>query len=127
MAASAWSREGGSVRFALMVLVPLTARLYDLQIVHGDYYRSLSEQNRILRLPVAAERGAIVDRNGYVLARNIPGFAVNVIPVDLPRARESELTLRLGALLGMPSDAIVEKIRAQRVRNPYEPVRISKA
>ena len=111
----------------LVVFSGLTARLYDLQIVRGDYYRSLSEQNRILRLPVAAERGPIVDRNGYVLARNIPGFAVNVIPVDLPRTRELELTQRLGALLDMPSDAVADKIRTQRIRNPYEPVRISKS
>ena len=61
------------------VFTGLTARLYDLQITNGAYYRSLSEQNRMLRIPVAAERGNITDRNGYVLARNIPGFAITVL------------------------------------------------
>src|SRR4029077_5205109 len=75
----------------------------------------------------AAERGGIVDRNGYVLARNVPGFAVIVIPVDLPRVREQELAQRLSALLDLPSDDIAEMIRTQRVRNPYEPVRISQS
>ena len=111
----------------LVVFTALTARLYDLEIVHGDYYRDLAEQNRILRLPVTAERGGIVDRNGYVLARNVPGFAVSVIPVDLPRPREQELALRLASLLNFPSDAVADQIRTQRVRNPYEPVRISTA
>ncbi len=111
----------------LVVFTALTARLYDLEIVHGDYYRDLAEQNRILRLPVTAERGGIVDRNGYVLARNVPGFAVSVIPVDLPRTREQELALRLASLLNFPSDAVADQIRTQRVRNPYEPVRISTA
>ena len=109
-----------------VVFSTLTARLYDLEIVRGDYYHELSEQNRIVRLPVPAERGGIVDRNGYVLARNIPGFAISVIPVDLPRAREAELSQRLGALLDVSSESVGEAIRAQRVRNPYEPVRISK-
>ena len=62
-----------------VVFTTLTARLYDLEIVRGDYYHELSEQNRIVRLPVPAERGGIIDRTGYVLARNIPGFAVSVI------------------------------------------------
>ena len=110
----------------IVIFSGLTARLYDLEIVRGDYYHQLSEQNRIVRLPVPAERGGIVDRAGYVLARNIPGFAVSVIPVDLPRTREEELSQRLGALLDVSSESVVADIRAQRIRNPYEPVRISK-
>lgn len=110
----------------LVVFSTLTVRLYDLEIVRGDYYHLLSEQNRIVRLPVPAERGGIVDRTGYVLARNIPGFAISVIPVDLPRTREDELSQRLGSLLDVPSDSVGDAIRAQRIRNPYEPVRISK-
>ena len=109
-----------------VVFSALTARLYDLEILHGDYYHQLSEQNRIVRLPVPAERGGIVDRTGYVLARNIPGFAVSVIPVDLPRTREEELSQRLGALIDVSSESVGDAIRTQRVRNPYEPVRISK-
>ena len=109
-----------------LVFSTLTVRLYDLEILRGDYYHVLSEQNRIVRLPVPAERGGIVDRTGYVLARNIPGFAISVIPVDLPRTREEELSQRLGSLLTLPSDSVGDTIRAQRIRNPYEPVRISK-
>ena len=95
----------------VVVFSALTARLYDLEIVRGDYYHELSEQNRIVRLPVAAERGGIVDRTGYVLARNIPGFAVSVIPVDLPRTREGELSQRLGSLLDVSSESVGDAIR----------------
>ncbi|MEK6206306.1 MAG: penicillin-binding protein 2 [Chloroflexota bacterium] len=117
------------IAFGLAIFVvfsALTARLYDLGIVHGDYYHELSEQNRIVRLPVTAERGGIVDRAGYVLARNVPGFAISVIPVDLPKAREGEISQRLGSLLGVSSESVGDLIRAQRIRNPYEPGRISK-
>jgi penicillin-binding protein 2 len=109
----------------VVVFTGLTARLYDIELVHGDYYRDLSEQNRILRLPVPAERGGIVDRNGYVLARNVPAFSVSVVPVDIPRAREQELAQRLGALLDLPADGLVSTIQQQRQRNPYEPGRVS--
>ncbi len=117
------------IAFGISIFVifsTLTARLYDLEIVRGDYYHQLSEQNRIVRLPVAAERGGIVDRTGYVLARNVPGFAISVIPVDLPRTREDELSQRLGSLIDVSSESVGDAIRAQRIRNPYEPVRISK-
>src|SRR5207244_4185647 len=55
----------------VLVFAGLTARLYDLQIVRGAYYRDLAEQNRILRLPVRAERGSITDRTGRSLVMNI--------------------------------------------------------
>ncbi|HKY51410.1 MAG TPA: penicillin-binding protein 2 [Candidatus Limnocylindria bacterium] len=109
----------------VVVFTALTVRLWDLQVVNGSHYRVLAEQNRVLRLPVEAERGIIVDRNGKVLARNLPGFAVTVIPVDLPRSRQPDLAQRLGALLSREPADVVKAIDAQRVRNPYEPVKIS--
>jgi penicillin-binding protein 2 len=109
----------------VLVFTGLTVRLWDLQLVSGGHYRELSEQNRILRLPVEAERGTIVDRNGKVLARNLPGFAVVVIPVDLPRAKQAALSESLGVLIGREPSDVSKAIDAQRVRNPYEPVKIS--
>jgi penicillin-binding protein 2 len=109
----------------LMVFTTLTARLYDLQITNGGHYRSLSEQNRVLRIPVTAERGNITDRNGYVLARNLPGFAVTVLPIDLPRAKQPLLASQLGAVLGRDPEELIKIIDQQRIRNPYEPVKVS--
>ncbi len=109
----------------VVVFTALTVRLWDLQVVNGAYYRSLSEQNRVLRLPVTADRGRILDRNGYVLAQNIPGFAVMVLPVDLPRADEPVLVSELGAILGRDPAVLQKIIDDQRTRNPYEPVKVS--
>lgn len=108
-----------------VVFTSLTVRLWDLQVVNGGHYRTLSEQNRVLRLPVEAERGSITDRNGHVLARNIPGFAVTVLPIDLPRPRQDQLASQLGAVLGRDPVDITKAIDKQRARNPYEPVKVS--
>jgi penicillin-binding protein 2 len=108
-----------------IVFTGLTVRLWDLQVVSGSHYRDLAEQNRVLRLPVEAERGTIVDRNGKVLARNLPGFAVTVIPVDVPRAKQEDLAARLGALVAREPGDVSRAIDVQRARNPYEPVKIS--
>ena len=109
----------------LVVFTTLTVRLYDLQITNGSHYRSLSEQNRVLRIPVTAERGNVTDRNGYVLARNLPGFAVTVLPIDLPRAKQQQLASQLGAIVGRDPQEVMKIIDQQRVRNPYEPTKVS--
>ena len=109
----------------VLIFTGLTVRLWDLQLVNGGHYRDLAEQNRVLRLPVEAERGMIVDRNGKVLARNLPGFAITVIPVDLPRAKQAALAQSLGVLVGREASDVAKAIDAQRLRNPYEPVKIS--
>ena len=109
----------------VLVFTGLTIRLWDLQVVTGNHYRDLAEQNRVLRLPVEAERGTIVDRNGRVLARNLPGFAVTVIPFDVPRAKQDDLARRLSPLVSRTPADVYNAIDVQRARNPYEPVKIS--
>ncbi len=54
----------------LGVLV-LVARLIELQIIKGNYYRSLAEGNRIRRISVSAPRGRILARGGEVLVGNV--------------------------------------------------------
>ncbi len=109
----------------VLVFTALTARLWDLQLVNGAHYRSLSEQNRVLRLPVEAERGRIVDRSGVVLAQNVPGFAVTILPVDVSASDEERLVASLGAVLGRDPAEIARLVDQQRARNPYEPVKVS--
>lgn len=45
----------------------LIGRLLELQIVKGEYFRDLSEGNRIRRVPIIAARGKILARGGEVL------------------------------------------------------------
>lgn len=51
----------------------LVGRLIDLQLIKGEYYRGLSEGNRIDRIKIKAERGRILARGGEVL--DGPDFA----------------------------------------------------
>lgn len=45
-------------------------KLFQLTIVKGEYYFSLSENNRIRNIIVEPKRGKIIDRKGEVLAKN---------------------------------------------------------
>ena len=53
-----------------MGFLVLFARLLELSIIKGDYFRSLSEENRIRRIPISAPRGKILARGGQELVGN---------------------------------------------------------
>ncbi|MDQ7990660.1 MAG: penicillin-binding protein 2 [Candidatus Dactylopiibacterium sp.] len=58
----------------------ILARYAYLQVVRYDYYSTRAEDNRISLLPVAPNRGLIVDRNGVVLARNYSAYTLEITP-----------------------------------------------
>lgn len=55
----------------MLFFLILVGKLIDIQIIKGDYYRTLSEQNRIRRFPIPAARGKILAANGQPLADNV--------------------------------------------------------
>jgi penicillin-binding protein 2 len=57
--------------------------------------------------------------------RNIPGFAVSVVPVDLPMSKQDDVGAALAKLIGRDGAEVQKAIADQRGRNPYEPVKIS--
>ncbi|OGA14374.1 MAG: penicillin-binding protein 2 [Betaproteobacteria bacterium RIFCSPHIGHO2_12_FULL_69_13] len=58
----------------------LAARFVFLQVAQHDAYRAKAEDNRISIVPVAPNRGLIVDRNGIVLARNFSAYTLEIFP-----------------------------------------------
>jgi penicillin-binding protein 2 len=63
---------------ALVVLLlgVLSVRLYVLQVVRGDHYAEIAENQRRRRLPIPAPRGVIFDREGRVLVDSTPIYNV---------------------------------------------------
>ena len=48
--------------------------------------RRLSEDNRVKVVPIAPTRGLIFDRNGVVLAENVPTFSLELVPEAVGRS-----------------------------------------
>jgi penicillin-binding protein 2 len=57
----------GVLIFGFLILF---ARLADLQVIKGEYYRQLAEGNRVRRVPIMASRGRILASNGEELVKN---------------------------------------------------------
>jgi penicillin-binding protein 2 len=69
------------VGFALFGL--LFIRLYWLQMVQHDRFRTLSENNRLRIRTIRAPRGQILDRNGRPIAETQASFDLICSPVDV--------------------------------------------
>jgi penicillin-binding protein 2 len=55
-------------------------RLVYLQIISHEHFATLSEKNRVNIVPVPPTRGLIYDRNGVLLAQNLPSFSLEITP-----------------------------------------------
>jgi penicillin-binding protein 2 len=60
----------------VMMLALLGVRLYVLQVVRGERYGEIAENQRRRRLPIAAPRGVIFDRNGDPIVDSRPIYNV---------------------------------------------------
>ena len=58
----------------LVCLLGLGGWYFKLQVLDHDVYATRSEANRIKPRPVVPGRGMIYDRNGRLLAENVPAF-----------------------------------------------------
>lgn len=56
------------VFFAFLIL---TLRLFQVTIVRGSYFRTISEKNRVKEITLEAPRGTIVDRKGFSIAYSV--------------------------------------------------------
>lgn len=103
-----------------VVFLFLVIRLWHLQILRADNYYAMSENNRLRFVPVAASRGAILDRSGTVLVSNRPSFSLAVIPQEV-KDKEALLTT-LSTLLGLDRAEMAERWEKSKGRAKYYPI-----
>lgn len=107
------------MKFAVFRLIILVAfgtiafQLFTIQISNGEQYRRLAENNRYRLLSENAPRGVIYDRNGAILARNTPTYAVAVVPADLPEDK-----MQLAALYGTLSQMLKIPVSTKAATKP---------
>lgn len=100
----------------------LGIRLYELQVVRYDDFLARANENRLNRLPIPADRGAIFDRYNQRLAFNVPAFNVTIVPAELPANEEDVLNIynRLSALVGVPPTRDIALASGRNIRSIEE-------
>ncbi|SFW44707.1 penicillin-binding protein 2 [Luteibacter sp. UNCMF366Tsu5.1] len=68
----------------LLGLAAVCVRYVYLQVLHHDEFVARSDQNRVKPRAIPPARGLIYDRNGVLLADNVPAFRLEVTPEQVP-------------------------------------------
>ena len=87
-----------------LALLGAAFQLVRLQVTGFDAFAERALDNRQQRLTLPAARGVVYDRNGVLLAQNVPAISVSITPAFLPEdaGRLAELYARLSELTGVP-------------------------
>ncbi len=90
----------------IVILLVFIGRLFSLQIIQGEAYREIADENRFDEVSLPAQRGVIYDRNDFQLVRNIPEYRIMVTPALLPdsKAEQELIYKRISDLTGVPLD-----------------------
>jgi cell division protein FtsI (penicillin-binding protein 3)/stage V sporulation protein D (sporulation-specific penicillin-binding protein) len=87
-------------------------RLIYLQMIKHDEYAGLAAEKHVIRQPIFAERGTILDANNEILANNIP---VETVVADASRLNNVDATVNLVAdELKLPRAEVSEKLHSDR-------------
>ncbi|AMP89977.2 TPA: penicillin-binding protein 2 [Legionella pneumophila] len=115
--------ESQHQRFRLNLLIAiliilsliLILRLAFLQISEFKRYQTLSLKNQMSVIPIAPPRGVILDRNGVLLAENIPVYVLEITP---ERVKDMKQTLtKLRELLPSITDEDIDNFNKTRLQN----------
>ena len=101
-----------------IVLSIIILSFFRTQILGHGKYQLQSETNRLRPIPLPAPRGVIYDRNGRVLAENVPGYTVSLLPAPEPSLRA---TLARIATIANIDSIEIERVLQRARKAPYQP------
>ncbi|MGB3561457.1 MAG: penicillin-binding protein 2 [Thermoanaerobaculia bacterium] len=104
-------------------MVVVVGSYWFVQVVQGDYYRELAENNRLRELPVEAARGLIFDRESRLLVENVPSY--NLL-LEVSRSRDVAMSLEFAAgILGRPESELEDVLERHRAAVPFRPILVA--
>lgn len=106
---------------SVLVFSAVFVRLVVLQVVEYEHFDSLSDRNRVDIEPLPPQRGLIYDRNGVMVAENIPTFSLELVPEKVPDLEQT--IAELTTLMSLTDEDIDEfRERLQRHRRFHQVV-----
>lgn len=107
--------------FVVFLFGILFLRLWSLQVVNGKTYAAAVTRNEVRTVSVPASRGEIVDRNGAVLAGNVP---IQEILLSRAEVIQNPAIVGMAAALVGHTTAQIKAALNDNQYGPYEPVPI---
>ena len=94
-----------------ILLTILLVRLLYLQVVSHEHFTTLSEDNRVKLQPLPPNRGLIFDRNGILLAENLPSYRLEITPEQI-----DDMGTTLSALEDLIEIRDIDRTRFEKLR-----------
>jgi penicillin-binding protein 2 len=117
-------RRGTGARGVIILLIAfLLIPLYRLQIASGEQFALQARQNRMRPVVVRAPRGTIYDRHGRIIAENIVGYQILLMPAPMDTLRRQ--VERLTPVLGLDSSTVAMAFR-RFSRAPHLPMEVTR-
>lgn len=91
----------------LCMFVFLFFNLSELTIKDGEMYRELSVNKRLKKIPIVAKRGEIFDRNGNLLAGNIPAYTVQMVNNEINTVAFNEIAVKIIDILAQEGETYI--------------------
>jgi penicillin-binding protein 2 len=105
-----------------LALAALGFTFFHTQVLRNPAYATQSDRNRLRPVTVPAPRGTITDRNGALLADNVPGYALSLLPA--PRDSIRSTLDRLAPYLAL-SGTEIDALMARQRRAPQQQLVVS--
>lgn len=102
-----------------VVLGLLLFVFFRVQILQNREYRDRSLANRVRVVPLTAPRGFIYDRDGEILAENLPAYSASLLPASLDSLTRSMAVA--APLLGLAREEVDELLKQYRIA-PGQPI-----
>lgn len=111
------------VLFGLLLLI--AARFWFVQVVSGDYYLELAENNRVRELPLKAPRGLIYERQGRLVAENVASYN---LMLDPSRSQDLERALAFAErCLNQPASELAQALDEGGGAGSFRPILVAEA
>ena len=103
-----------------ILIALLVARLFYLQLIQHHYYSTLSKNNLLNVVPIDPNRGLIFDRNGVLLAKNVPSYTLEITPEKTPHLKETVTELQ--SIIAITPEDIAAFVHNLKRSHPFQSI-----
>lgn len=108
----------------LLVISAISFRLFQLQILQAETYQTLSKQNSLTLIPLPPRRGLIFDRQGVLLAENIPAHSLELQPSKIDDMEATLALLKTHVQVSLEQENQFHKLRKRMPSHMKIPLKI---
>ena len=99
------------ISFSFLILL---GRFWVLEVIQGEKFSTMAENNSIRLLASRAPRGIIYDRKGKVLAKSRPSFSVTIYPWNLSQKDLTKTIKEISPIIRIKEERIYQTIEGSQ-------------